>query len=110
MIELETVNYDRKTGERLSLEDLFEEPEQALVQFSRVSRVQLTAGGLSGDTMYEGTEPAEENFACFTLLPDGVRLYFGPYQVFGWSAGVQTVELTLDDLRPAKPRLQYWAE
>lgn len=114
-LDITTNNYDRSNGFPLLLEDLFLDPELAVLQFTRVSRQKLAEPdeGTEGesfpdDMLRAGTEPTEENFHTFTLLPDGIRIYFQPYQVAPWAAGPQTVDVSLEELKAAKPRLEYW--
>lgn len=114
-------NYDRTNGFPLLLEDIFIDPQLAILEFSKVSRKALAQQDSDKDEeapqdnfmdemLRAGTEPVEENFATFAILPDGIRLYFQPYQVAPWAAGPQTVDVTLDDLKNAKPKLEFWAK
>lgn len=113
-------NYDLTNGFPLLLEDLFIDPQLALLEFSKVSRKVLaqqdaekdaeSSDNFMDEMLRAGTEPTEENFATFSILPDGMRLYFQPYQVAPWAAGPQTVDVPLDDLKNAKPKLAYWGK
>lgn len=114
-LDIVSNNYDRTNGFPLLLEDLFIDPELAVLQFTRFARKQLSepdAGtegeGLPDDMLRAGTEPIAENFETFTLLPDGIRLHFQPYQVAPWAVGPQTVDIPLDELMTAKPNLEFW--
>ena len=49
-----------------------------------------------------------ENFASLTLVPEGVRMNFQPYQVAPWAAGAQKVTIPLEELLPARPLLRLW--
>ena len=55
-----------------------------------------------------GTMPEEKNFSVFLLEPEGLTIYFEPYQVAPWSEGTIMVTLPLKALSPAKPRMEYW--
>ena len=107
-------SYDIKTGFPLLLEDVFVDPALALVQFSSVARRELASRNTDeqslGDMYLAGTEPEEENFSVFTLTPGGVRVHFPPYQVGPWSAGVQSVDVSLADLASARPKAVYWGK
>ncbi len=125
-LEMVAANYDRQTGSPLALENLFADPDEAIRQFSRVARERL--GGqpdgkdskidspadippdIPEDMMRAGTEPVKDNFAIFTLLPDGIRLHFPPYQVAPWSSGPQAVDVPLSELAKARPNLDYWGK
>ena len=108
-IELYAANYDRRTGARLELCELFADPGEAVRQFSRVARNQLALQGFSEDEwVRSGTEPEEEYFTVYVLTPQGIRLHFEPYQVGPWAGGSPCVEVNLTDLHSAEPRLQYW--
>ena len=117
LLTMVTNNYDTDSGYPLLLEDLFVDPALAILQFTRVSRRQLAPRPddperefFSGDMLQSGTEPLEENFRVFAVIPQGIRLHFPPYQVAPWAVGAQTVDVTLEELEAAKPRLEYWAQ
>ena len=111
-LNLVSGNYDLQTGFPLLLEDLFVDPALAIVQFSRISRRELAARNTEeqslGDMYLAGTEPDNENFAVFTLTPTGVRVHFPPYQVGPWAAGIQSVDVSLEELSTARPKYVYW--
>jgi len=116
-LEIVAGNYDRNTGFPLLLEDLFLDPQLAVVQFSRIARHELAnpdedtgEENVVDDMLRAGTEPVEENFQTFSLLPDGIRIFFQPYQVAPWAAGPQTVDISLKALQGAKPRLEFWQQ
>lgn len=109
-------NYDRSTGFPVLLEDLFVDPQLAVLQFSKTARSQLAekddaaedGAGLPDEMLLAGTEPVEDNFKTFIVTPGGIRIHFQPYQVAPWAAGPQSVEVSLDELKAAKPRLEFW--
>lgn len=116
LLDIVAGNYDRSNGYPLLLEDLFVDPDLAVLQFSKVARRMLAepdegaedGSGIPDEMLMAGTEPVEDNFHTFIVTPGGVRLHFQPYQVAPWAAGPQTVDVSLDDLKAAKPRLEYW--
>jgi hypothetical protein len=115
LLEMAANNYDVANGYPLLPEDLFVDPGLAVLLFTRISRRELAArtdgpeeDPLADNMLRSGTEPLEENFRIFTLTPRGIRLYFPPYQVAPWAAGVQIVDVSLEELEAAKPRLEYW--
>ncbi len=119
-VELLAQNFDMKNGTPLILDDIFTDPQNALLILSRVSRQVLSEGvledfrnpegddGFIDEMLRAGTEPQPENFVVFCLIPNGLRVYFPPYQVAPYAAGVQSVDITLDALQNAKPRMEYW--
>lgn len=105
-------NFNLATGQRLTLADLFAEPEKALTIMSEISAASLrkTLGDdVDEEMLTDGTEPTEANFQCLSLVPEGVVVEFQPYQVGPWSIGQQHVEIPLQALAPAKPNLSIWA-
>lgn len=98
-----TRTYDLGAGERIALEDLFSAPlQEALARLSEQSRQLLAQGQLGeyldADWVKEGTEPIEENFARFVVLPHGLQLIFDPYQVGPWAIGEQRVLIPWEGL------------
>lgn len=114
MIDLVGNSYDLEKSVPLLLEDLFIDPVQAINIFSRVSREKLSEpGDESGedyvdDMVRAGTEPLQENFQTFSLIPNGIRIHFQPYQVAPWAAGLKEVDISLADLEKAQPRPEFW--
>lgn len=116
LLDIVANNYDRSTGFPVLLEDLFVDPQLAVLQFSKTARRQLSekddaaedGAGLPDEMLLAGTEPVEDNFRTFIVTPNGIRIHFQPYQVAPWAAGPQNVEVSLDELKAAKPRLEFW--
>lgn len=118
--ELIAHNFDMQNGMQLVLDDFFTNPKNALDIFSTISRRVLSETVLKelqnpnednsflDEMLRDGTEPLPENFAVFCLIPNGVRIYFAQYQVAPYSAGILTVDISLDALQDAKPRMEYW--
>lgn len=108
-------NYESETGYPVLLEDLFLDPERAVLEFTRISRQQLgqessrEEDAIPDDMLQAGTEPIESNFQTFILLPDGLRIHFPPYQVAPWAMGPQSVDIKVKELGMAKPNMKYWA-
>lgn len=55
-----------------------------------------------------GTAPELDNYNSIALIPNGIRIFFQPYQVAPWSAGPQQVDITLEELNKAKPTKKIW--
>ena len=110
-LDIMTLNYSKLSGKRLDLVDIFEDPEAALKIMSEFSRKALQTrlgAARHTHTLLSGTEPLAENFASLTLTPGGICINFQPYQVAPWSAGIQKVEMPLEELALAKPMLALW--
>lgn len=116
MLDIVANNYDRSTGYPLLLEDLFVDPDLAVLQFSKAARRVLAepdegsedGAGIPDEMLMAGTEPVEDNFRTFIVIPSGIRLHFQPYQVAPWAAWPQTVDVSLDELQAAKPNPEFW--
>lgn len=104
--------YDAGSGLPLSLEDIFGDTETALNLMSTYSydqlREKLDAAERVEDMLRSGTSPDADNFSAVALRPGGIRIYFQPYQAAPWSAGPQAVDMPLDALVEARPRLAWW--
>ncbi len=111
-LDVITLNYSLINGQRLSLSDIFALPDVALKLMSSVTRSVLQERYGMGRTqmLYRGTEPLVENFSSLTLTPTGIIVNFQPYQVASWEMGVQTVDITLEDLEKARPLTVFWGK
>ena len=106
-------SYDMQSGRLLTLEHLFEDAESALQIMSTYCAAVLraTLGSAAVEDMLKaGTSPDADNFAAVVLRPEGIRVYFQPYQVAPWSAGPQAVEIPLEVLAEARPVVQWWGK
>jgi hypothetical protein len=102
--------YDSGSGQLLELRDLFEDEQGALNLLSVLSYGRLPAmlGDMADEEMIRsGTSPDLDNFACVAPTPEGVRVFFQPYQVAPWAAGLQEVDVSLQELQDAGPRREY---
>lgn len=110
-LEISTFTYSATTGNTIELYDVFEDLDLALEIASDYAERELkrTLEDMADlDMIREGTAPDVENFSRFALTPSGMRFYFPPYQVAPWAAGMQTVEVPLSELSPAKPQRILW--
>lgn len=110
-LDLITLSYDLRDARRLSLENLFADPETALARMSAYAyaRLSATLGDMHvEDMLRSGTTPDVDNYASIALIPGGIRIYFQPYQVAPWAAGPQHVDMPLEDLADAEPRAALW--
>ena len=110
-LDIITLSYDMASGARLTLEDLFADTEGALALLAGYCYDELaeSLGDARVDDMLRGgTSPDADNYASLALTPEGVRVYFSPYQVAPWSAGPQQVDVPLGVLIDAGPKLELW--
>ncbi len=101
-------------GEPHSLNSLFADPDRALRIFSEQAPKLLAANyknkeldGLE-DWIAEGTSPTLENYACYTVEPEGLRVYFREYQVAPYVMGMPDILIPLTALEPAGPNADVW--
>ena len=109
----DAVNFDLRTGNALSLEDVFINPEQALSIMSEHTVEALAKSMKEEDiadaVLFEdGFGPMRENFRNFVLVPGGVRVIFQEYQILPYVFGLPEAFYSFEMLVPAGPRLEYW--
>lgn len=107
-IQVFSRNYARSNGRTIGLNDLFGNPKKALDLMSELSRKKLLDQKLPQNMVKAGTTPEADNFSAFLLEKDGLILYFNPYQVGPWAAGIITVKLSLKELAAAQPNMIWW--
>lgn len=110
-LDIITKTYDLRDGSPVDIHDLFRDLETALNHMSACAYSSLSEslGDMRVEDMLRGgTTPDADNFSSLALIPSGVRIYFQPYQVAPWAAGPQTVDVPLEDLMEAEPRLDLW--
>lgn len=106
-----TFVYDKRNGRRLSYNDILMQRDGLPLVFSRICRRTLEEqlGDKTDIPMLDaGTAPDMSNFDLFSLTPDGVRIYFPPYQVAPYSAGYLNVTIPLTDLTAFTPHKDFW--
>ena len=112
-LDILTLNYNLLNGQRLNFVDIFEKPDLALQLMSAWSRNQLSGRlgeGSRLSMLKSGTEPILDNFSSLTLTPEGVCINFQPWQVAPWAAGIQKVDMPLNELIEAEPLLALWGK
>lgn len=110
-VDIRTRTYAMPAGARLQLADVFGDVEKALELMSAYALADLRArlGGETDDEwLQEGTLPHAENFSNVALTPAGVHIFFQAYQVGPWVIGPQEVDVPLETLREARPRMALW--
>lgn len=98
----QTFTFDAKTGDNVTLADLFTPGSDYLGTLSTISRRMLTAQlGSNGDQgmITAGTQPNSDNFSNFALDGSNLVIFFPPYQVAAYAAGPQTIKIPLNQLK-----------
>jgi hypothetical protein len=106
-----TLSYDTESGQRIFFEDLVVAVDTALEILSDYCLKALTATlgeNLNDEMLRNGTMPEVENYSGFSMFPAGLRIHFQPYQVAPYSAGPQRVDVPLEVIMEAGPRLELW--
>lgn len=98
-----TITYNPTTNSPIALSDLFKKDGKylsfvaPLVKEKMLGNPQL-AGVVTSPWIEEGTSEKVENFNAFTLSPHGLTIYFNPYQVAAYAAGVLEVTIPFSEL------------
>jgi hypothetical protein len=106
-----TLSYDVESGQRIFFEDLVVATDTALETLADYCLKALTATlgeDLNEEMLRNGTMPEVDNYSSFSLFPAGLRIHFQPYQVAPFSAGPQRVDVPLEIIMEAGPRLEFW--
>jgi len=109
--DIVTLSYDVENEQRLLFEDLVVDTDTALESLADYcsQALRTTLGEeLDEDMLKSGTDPELGNYTSFSLFPAGLRIHFQPYQVAPFSAGVLRVDVPLDVILDAGPRLELW--
>jgi hypothetical protein len=91
-----TLSYDMNTRQVVGLEQLFNSGSDWLNTISSFCISDLTARGVY--EFPEGAAPNPENYSHWSITPDGLVIYFDPYQVAAYAAGPQQVTIPFASL------------
>ncbi len=85
-----------KSGKILTLSDIYDDVPAALQRLSEESRRILPQAVDNAeefeDMFKDGTSPEPENYSAILRTSKGVRVYFNPYSVAPWSAGILAID------------------
>lgn len=112
-VDFIVLTYDLRDGSELDIYDFFTDLDTALEHLSSYCyRVLPEALGdmYIEDMMHSGASPDADNFTSLALTPTGVRVYFQPYQVGPYAAGSHKIDIPLEELLDAEPRLELWGK
>ena len=84
--EIKTINYNTKSNNFITIDNLIKEDKNILNKLSNYSRNyfnnnDLFKNKIVNSMMLEGTSPNKENYQRFNLSNDGLIIYFDRYQV-----------------------------
>jgi hypothetical protein len=90
-----TKTYDMAAGKELVLADFFKPGTDYVGMLSRYAISDIKGRSINPDAKWvaEGAGPDPENFRSFTASEEGLTIYFDPYQVAPYSAGVQEIRV-----------------
>jgi hypothetical protein len=98
-----TLTWDFDAGRRVALDELFR-PGAPYLQTLSDYAIPVLEGQLAqiADAAWieEGAAPTAENYARWTLTPEGLRIVFDPYQVAPYAAGPREVVVRWSALEP----------
>lgn len=96
-----SIIFDTIEQRELKLADLFVARSAWLKKVVELTRASLTAQDLptTEDWIEKGTGANPGNFAVFRLTDQALEVFFPPYQVAPYTAGLQRVSIPLDQLR-----------
>ena len=105
---LNTFTFNLESGQQITLQDIFDPNTDYLTALSKMALQKLREQPDSYDEYMAsvGVTPKEENFAAFAPEPEGLRLFFSPYQVAPWAYGMPEVLIKWDELQNVL-RAQY---
>jgi hypothetical protein len=95
MTLIQTFNYDLSSNKLLSLPDLFALPTYldtlSLLSFAYLKQALDTNANV--EMIESGTQPLAETFERFQLIPMGLQIHFGAYEVAPYVYGPQQVTI-----------------
>ncbi len=103
--EFQTVNFDMKRGNFLTLKDFFKPNTPYLQRISEYCVADLKRQVAEGkynslnQIIKDGAGPNEENFRNFTLSDQGLTIHFEEYQVGPYAAGPAEVTIPLSQIQ-----------
>lgn len=96
---VETFTYDKQSGALWRLEDVLQGDTAKLEKLAALVHDQLmNQEGLFYDVIPEATEARWENFSTFALTEQTLIIFFQPYEVGPYAAGIVEAEIRLDEL------------
>jgi putative hemolysin len=99
-LEVKTLTFNLTTGEQIMIEDLFKKDSDWIQTLSDIAVADILERDLGFDEelVNMGAGPDKINFEKFALDYDTLYLYYPPYYVAPYAAGLQVVEIPLTDI------------
>jgi len=91
------VNYDLKSGKRLTLTDIFKPGSKYLQFIADYCTVEISRR--PPPIMGGSIAPTTSNFGSWYITANGITFYFEPCKVMSCSEGEQTVQIPFDEVR-----------
>ena len=96
---VETFTYDKQSGALWRLEDVLQGDTAKLKKLAALVHDQLmNQEGLFYDLIPEATAARWENFSTYALTEQTLIIFFQPYEVGLYAAGIVEAEIRLDEL------------
>src|SRR5690606_17556114 len=96
---VETFTYDKQSGALWRLEDVLQGDTAKLEKLAALVHDQLmNQEGLFYDLIPEATAARWENFSTYALTEQTLIIFFQPYEVGPYAAGIGEAEIRLDEL------------
>jgi hypothetical protein len=101
---VETLNYDLSTGQRIAFDDLFSDPDVALIAMSKEAESQLIdqlGPNYDQAVVAEGISPSRTNFIHWAITAAGIKITFAEHQVAKSLSSLPSVVVPWANLRSA---------
>ncbi|MDR2050649.1 MAG: DUF3298 and DUF4163 domain-containing protein [Deltaproteobacteria bacterium] len=112
LTEMESLTWLVSGGEKLDYADIFARADglwEFLADYARGAlRPELEEIWLAAPEFAAGLDPVEASFRVFALTPEGLSLFFPPYQTAPHAYGTQRCDVPLEDLLRFVPRPGIW--
>lgn len=86
-------SYDMHTGNPILLENIFADQEKGLQRLEEICIQQYASwieeNKTDMDWLLMGLSPTKEHYEAFAITPEGLRIFFTPYQLGPWQAEIQ---------------------
>lgn len=87
-----TFNFDRVSGELLTLKNIFTDETKGIAALSTYTIQELKKRKISDDKwIQDGAGPTEDNYQDIAFTSTGIEVFFDPYDVAAYASGPQTV-------------------
>jgi len=102
--DVETLNYDLSTGQRIAFDDLFSDADVALIAISNAAESQLIdqlGDNYDQVVVAEGISPSRTNFIHWAITAAGIKITFAEHQVAKSLSSLPAIVVPWASLRSA---------